>query len=142
MISSAIVDSGVLLAAANQRDPQHRACLEALSQPRLRLIVPALCVAEVAYLIGKRQGPVVEARFLRGLDAWPVEAPGIGDWARIASWVERYADLPLGATDASVAVLAERYETDLILTLDVRHFSLLRPRHVDRFRLLPDPLFR
>ena len=138
MLSTAIVDSGPLIAVANSADPAYRACLEALQTPGLRLVIPALCVAEVAYLLGARRGPAIEARFVRGLAGFDVEAPHAEDWVRIAELVERYADLPLGAADASVAALAERHRTDLVLTLDRRHFSVIQPRHCPRFRLLPE----
>jgi predicted nucleic acid-binding protein len=52
--------------------------------------------------------------------------------------VEQYADFPLGAADASVVALAERLGTDLIVTLDHRHFGAVRPRHCPAFRLLPE----
>ena len=138
MISIAIVDSGPLIAAANLADPAHRVCLEALRRPRLRLVIPALCVAEAAYLLGRRQGAAIEAAFLRGLEAFDVQTPFADDWPRIADFVERYADFPLGATDASVIVLAERLETDLVITLDHRHFGAIQPRHCDHLRLLPE----
>lgn len=48
-----------------------------------------------------------------------------------------YHDLPLGFVDASVIALAERTESDSLLTTDRRDFSVVRPRHVERFRLLP-----
>jgi predicted nucleic acid-binding protein len=49
-----------------------------------------------------------------------------------------YRDFPLGGVDASVVALAERLNTDLVVTLDRRHFPAIRPRHVPAFRLLPD----
>jgi hypothetical protein len=52
--------------------------------------------------------------------------------------VERSADLPLGATDASIVALAERVETDLLLTLDRRRFGAVRMRDGRPFRLLPE----
>jgi predicted nucleic acid-binding protein len=138
MISTAIVDSGPLLAVANRADPDHQRCLEVLEDSLLRLVIPAMCVAEVSYLLGSRMGPAIEARFLRGLELFHVEAPKADDWIRMAELVELYSDFPLGGTDASVAVLAERFETDLVVTLDRRHFSAIVPRHCRRFRLLPD----
>lgn len=54
--------------------------------------------------------------------------------------VEQYADLPLGTTDASVIALAERLDINEIATLDRRHFTVVRPRHVDAFTLLPERL--
>ena len=137
MISLAIVDSGPLVAAANGADPAHRACLAALQSPGLRLVIPALCVAEATYLIHSYRGPSTEARFLRGLEGFDVQAPLAQDWPRIGELVEQYADLPLGGTDASVIALAERLRTDIVITLDRRHFGVVRPRHCERLRLLP-----
>ena len=137
MISIAIVDSGPLVAVANAADPAHKACLDALRAPGLHLVIPALCVAEAAYLIQKSRGPRIEARFLRGLESFDVQAPLAQDWARIGELVEQYADFPLGGTDASVAALAERHGTEIVITLDRRHFGAIRPRHCERFRLLP-----
>lgn len=100
--------------------------------------MPALVVAEVTYLVGTRIGPLAEAGFLRGLHAIDVEAPSIEDWPRAAELVEQYADFPLGGTDASVVVLAERLDTDLVITFDRRHFGAVRPRHRPALRLLPE----
>lgn len=59
------------------------------------------------------------------------------DWERIAELVERYADLGLGGVDASVVAVAERLHVREIATLDHRDFSVVRPRNVDAFELLP-----
>jgi uncharacterized protein len=137
MISIAIVDSGPLVAVANVADPAYRACLEILRAPGLRLVIPALCVAEASYLIHRQCGPSTEARFLRGLEGFDVQAPLAQDWPRIGELVEQYADFPLGGTDASVIALAERLRTEVIVTLDRRHFGTVRPKHCERFVLLP-----
>lgn len=137
MISTAIVDSGPLVAVANAADPDHAACLDALRTPRLHLVIPALCVAEAAYLIGRRRGAETEARFLAGLAGFDVAVPEADEWTRVADLVARYADFPLGGTDAAVVTLAERFATDLVITLDRRHFSQLRPAHCEALRLLP-----
>ena len=93
----------------------------------LDLVIPALWIAEVSHLVGRRLGARVEATFLRGLAAFDVRAPAPGDWVRISELVERFADLPLGGADASVIALAERMDAHAILTLDRRHFSVARP---------------
>ena len=134
----AVVDSGPLYAAVDADDDDHARCLEVLQRADLDLVVPALVVAEVAYLVGRRLGAGVEAAFLRGLAELEVEAPIVEDWTAIAELVERYGDFPLGGTDASVAVLADRLGTDLIVTLDRRHFGAVRSSSGRPFRLLPD----
>lgn len=133
----AIVDAGPLYAVVDRSDDDHARCLEVLQRPDLTLVIPALAVAEVTYLVGQRLGPTAEGAFLRGLEHFDVEAPAPADWVRIAELVEEYGDFPLGGTDASVVALAERLDTDLLVTTDHRHFSAVRPRHCVAFRLLP-----
>jgi len=59
------------------------------------------------------------------------------DWLRIAELAAVYRDLPLGTADASVVAAAERLGITRVATLDRRHFSVVRPLHVDAFDLLP-----
>ena len=134
----AIVDSGPLYAAVDADDDDHARCLAVLQRSDFELVIPALVVAEVTYLVGRRLGAAVEAAFLRGLTTIEVEAPTADDWQAIALLVERYGDFPLGGTDASVAVLADRLGTDLIVTLDRRHFSAIRTAGGGSYRLVPD----
>lgn len=133
----AVVDTGPLYAAVDADDADHGPCVSALTAPGVRLVIPAMVVAEASYLIGSRLGPAVEAAFLRSLVELDVEAPLPDDWRRIAELVEQYADFPLGGTDASVIVLAERLRTDLVITLDRRHLGAVRPTHCPALRLLP-----
>lgn len=135
MPSIAIVDSGPLIAATNRADKYHLAAISALRSPKLRLVIPALCVAEVAHVLQQSGGSGVEATFLRSLEAFDVRSPSAEDWPRIAELVEKYADFPLGGTDASIVALAERLKTDVILTTDHRLFRAVRPDHCDTFRL-------
>ena len=50
----------------------------------------------------------------------------------------RYADAEIGFVDAAVLALVERLNEPKLATLDRRHFGLLRPRHLDALRLLPE----
>jgi predicted nucleic acid-binding protein len=137
MLTLAVVDSGPLYAAADADDRDHEASLGALSRADLRLVVPALAVAEATYFVGQRLGPSAESAFLRGIGTLDVEGPTDEDFARMAELVDQYADFPLGGTDASVIALAERLDASTVLTLDHRHFAAVRPRHRATFELLP-----
>ena len=77
-------------------------CIAQLQRTDLRLIIPALVVADVSYFVNVRAGPTAEASFLRGISRFEIEAPHADEWLRIVDLVEQYADLPLGGTDASV----------------------------------------
>lgn len=134
----AVVDTGPLVAAADARDPDHQRSLDVLSNLPARLFVPILVIGEATYIIGRKLGPRAEADFLAGLSDFVVEAPISEDWLRMADLVRTYQDFPLGTTDASAVVLAERLNTDIIVTLDQRHFGAVRPHHIEAFRLLPE----
>lgn len=136
-MAQAVVDTGPLYATVDTNDAYHGRSLAVLQRGRYGLIVPAMVVAEVCYLIGERLGPIAEAQYLESLPSFAVIAPHPEDWLRIAVLVRQYGDFPLGGTDASVIALAERLDTDLIVTLDHRHFRAVRPRHCGAFRLLP-----
>ena len=134
----AVVDSGPLYAAVDADDDAHLSCLEILGRTDMDLVVPAMVVAEVTYIVGRRMGPIAESGFLDGLNDLEIEAPSRADLSAMADLVARYGDFPLGGTDASVAVLADRLETHVIVTLDRRHFGVMRTPAGRPYRLLPE----
>jgi len=101
--------------------------------------VPTLVITEVTYLLGTRLGTVAEVRFLGDLASGEliVEPVPDEDWLRIAELVARYRDLPLGTVDGSVIAAAERLGITRVATFDHRHFSVVRPAHVDALEILP-----
>jgi predicted nucleic acid-binding protein len=103
------------------------------------LLVPELVITEVSYLIESRLGWEAEVRFIGDLSSGNfTTAPVLPvDWMRIAELVARYHDLPLGTVDASVVALAERLRLEVIPTLDRRHFTVVRPKHIRAFALFP-----
>lgn len=133
------MDSGPLVAAMDVGDPSHAACRQLLERHRGPLFIPVLVVAEVTYLLERQTGPQIELRFLANLVVGTYEAMGVEeiDWVRIGELVATYQDLRLGTVDASVIALAERLKIKQIATLDRRHFSVVRPAHVEAFELLP-----
>jgi hypothetical protein len=66
--------------------------LQVLQRSDLQLVIPALAVAEVTYIVGRRLGSQTEAAFLRSLEEFDVEAPSAGDWPCIADLVGDYAE--------------------------------------------------
>lgn len=105
------------------------------------LLVPTMCVCEISHSIEGRGGWKAEAHLLAGFARGEVfvEEPHPSDWERVVELVVQYGDLPLGTVDAAIVAAAERLEITQIATLDHRHFSEVRPRHIDAFELLPHP---
>jgi uncharacterized protein len=135
-----VCDTGPLVAVLNANDRDHQRCTDFLEQHPGPLLVPSPIVAEVCYMAEARVGPDAEAAFLRSLASGELQFAELTrpDLSRMAELVERYADLPLGAADASVVALAERLDLREIATLDHRDFAVVRPRHLPAFRLLPE----
>ncbi|WP_089208867.1 type II toxin-antitoxin system VapC family toxin [Streptosporangium subroseum] len=136
-----VIDSGPLVAAVNIRDNHHELCVRLLRTHPGPLLVPVTVVTEVCQLIEKRQGSKAEAAFLRSFQTGLVLIDlNNEDLDRMSDLVEIYANLPLGAADASVIAVAERLGLAEVATLDRRHFTVVRPRHVSAFTLLPERL--
>ncbi|MHB8469948.1 MAG: type II toxin-antitoxin system VapC family toxin [Gaiellaceae bacterium] len=133
-----LVDTSVLLAAADNADPDHDACVEAISGAG-PLVTTPLVVAETAYLIGRQIGSAAEAGFFRAVAAGELQVEIVtpADAERIAELIETYADLGLGGTDASLIALGERLGITRIATLDRRHFAVVRTSHAAAFELIP-----
>jgi uncharacterized protein len=68
---------------------------------------------------------------------WRLEAPTEDDLRRCADILDEYAGSRVDFVDASVMAIAERLGARRIYTLDRRDFSLVQPRHVEAFELLP-----
>ena len=134
-----VVDTGPLVAMANQQDRHHVRCVEWFDTAPRPLLVPAPILTEVCYLLERERGAAVEAAFLRSVrdDVFTLVSPSQADLDRMADLVETYASLPLGAADASVIAVAERLKLTEVATLDRRHFTVVRPNHVGAFTLLP-----
>lgn len=133
-----IVDTSVLLAAFVPDQRMHEECAQVLAEER-PLIVSPLVLAELDYLTAQIAGVDAELALLAELSSGAYElAPfNIDDLARAREIVQRYRDLPLGLTDASLIVLADRYDIDTVGTLDERHFRVVRSLSGHPLRILP-----
>jgi uncharacterized protein len=134
-----IADTSGLLAFFNRVEPRHdevRRGVEALDEP---LVVSPYVVAELDYLIATRVGVDAELAVLAELagGAYDLASFDVDDLKRAAALVERYRGQEIGVADASIVVLADRYRTREVLTLDRRHFEMLRPLSGGRFKLVP-----
>ena len=124
---------------ANGQDRHHARCVEWFDTAPRPLLLPAPILTEVCYLLERERGAAIEAAFLRSVrdDIFTLVAITHGDLDRMAELVETYASLPLGAADASVIAVAERLKLAEVATLDRRHFTVVRPNHVNALTLLP-----
>jgi predicted nucleic acid-binding protein len=135
-----IWDTGPLFAAADVDDRDHARCVLLMQRTPPPLLMPAPVLTEVGYLLEREKGAQAEAAFLRSIRAGQVMMVPLNaaDLDRMVELVETYSDFPLGLVDASVVAVAERLKASTVATLDTRHFSVVRPKHLSAFRLLPE----
>lgn len=134
-----ILDTGPLYASLDRSDADHATCRALIEGSTELLIIPAPVLVEVDALIHRHLHPGVLVALLEDIEAgaYRVEDVAPSDYPRIRSLCDRYADLDIGFVDAAVLAMVERLDEPKLATLDRRHFSILRPRHVDALTLLP-----
>lgn len=119
------LDTSAILAALNVSDPAHRATVEAVAPDKGPRIVPAFILSEVAFMLESRGHTRGLISFLCDLSAGRLFLRcGEADLPRIGILIERYADMPLGLSDAAVVACAEQ-NGKRVLTLDRRHFDVV-----------------
>lgn len=69
--------------------------------------------------------------------SWQLESVASEDLERAYEILSRYQSLKLDFVDSVLIAIAERLNIRTILTLDQRHFRVVRPRHITAFDLLP-----
>ena len=120
------LDSSAVFALLNRRDPDHKRVKAALQQDPGPYLIPAATLGEIAYMVEERLGHEVMDLFLADLSsgAYSLDC-GEDEIPRAKQLARKYADLPLGFTDAAVAACAE-VNGGRVLTLDTRDFSVIR----------------
>ena len=134
-----LLDTSGLFAALAGNQRAHTAAKEALARAEPPLILSPFVLAELDYFLAREAGVGPEFAFLREVASGAYDlVPFLGDdMAAAANVVADYADLGIGLADASLVVLAGRFDTNRVLTLDERHFRVLRTPGGQPFTLLP-----
>lgn len=134
-----MADTSGLLALFNKREPAHEAVRDAVAATTQQLVVSPYVVAELDYLVSARLGVEAELAVLDELagGAYDLASFSTAEVAQARATIERYRDLAVGIADASLVVLADRYRTRSVLTLDHRHFGVLRALDGSGFELVP-----
>lgn len=134
-----ICDTSGLLAFFDSSDTHNATVSAAIDADAGPFVVSPFVVAELDYLLATRLGVRAELAALEELagGAWELADVRPADLQAATRVIERYQDQAVGVTDASLVVLAERYRTGRVLTLDHRHFTVLRTTTGRRFTLIP-----
>jgi len=133
-----LLDTSGLLAALDGSERRHREAAAALRDANPPWVLSPFVLAELDYLLATRVSTQVERQFLDevGRGVYRLECLEPADVAAAETVIGRYPALGIGLADASIVVLAAKYGVRDVLTLDERHFRVLRPGGKP-FRILP-----
>lgn len=141
-MNAVIVDTSAVLAGFDESYPEHLAVARIMAADSSRLILSSMVVAEADYMLASRLGAEAARRFAADVaaEAYELAEWSASDHANALEVTNQFSDTKdyIGLTDAANVILADRYRTTRILTLDQRHFRVLRPLWgADYFQILP-----
>lgn len=135
-----ITDTSAILASIDTSAAAHAQCVKVITETDEPLIVSHMVIAETDYLLTTRFGVATANRFLADVasGAYRLAPSNELDISVAVTINTRYSEHALGVTDCMNVVLAHRYNTIRIFTLDERHFRTVQPlAHGPAFQLLP-----
>ncbi len=135
-----VLDTSGILASKDESHPQHAAVATVITTGDEDLLLSPFVLAEADYLLAQRLGHDAARDLLDDVSAEAYELVDFdaGDVRSAKGVIDRYADLHIGIADASLVVIAGRYETTRLLTFDQRHFRAIAPLWgAPAFTLLP-----
>src|SRR5262245_33951129 len=124
-----VADTSAILATIDPDAAEHAACVEVFAHIQRPMLVSHMVVAEIDYLLTTRFGVPTANRFLSDVarGAWELATSDAEDINDVVTVNTRYQALALGATDCLNIVLAARYGTAALFTLDHRHYRAVAP---------------
>lgn len=134
-----IVDASAILAAADDREPLRDRVRATMTGEPGEIVVPAPVTAEIDYLLRRRLGGDAARAFLDDVTSGRIRVVGLtrDEHATARTLDLKYRRLELGLADASLVVLAHRFNTQRLLSLDQRHFRTVTTIDGEQFTLLP-----
>jgi hypothetical protein len=124
-----VVDTSGILASKDESHPEHAAVAAVITDSDEELLLSPFVLAESDYMLANRLGQAAAREFLDEVatEAYELVDFDAGDVRSANGIIDRYADLHIGIADASLVVIAARFETLRLLTFDQRHFRTVAP---------------
>ena len=134
-----LLDTSGLLSAIDASQRHHHAARRSLETASPPWVLSPFVLAELDYLLATRVSQDAERALLAevGRGVYRLESFDGSDIDAAERLIGRYRALDIGLADASLVLLANRYGTRDLLTIDERHFRTLRAPGGRPFRLLP-----
>ncbi|MHB1136253.1 MAG: type II toxin-antitoxin system VapC family toxin [Coriobacteriia bacterium] len=139
MASSTLIDTSVLVAAANTRETRHVEAARALSRLEgERAVIPITILTETLGFVRTRYGLDHHRRLWASLRASSIEVfPADADLLEEARRIdERYADVGYGFADCTLLASCEALRTARVLSFD-RRLAAYRPSFASALEVMP-----
>ena len=134
---SLLLDTGALVTLLDRSQPNHRRFADFFDTWRSAVVSTEAVLTESSHLLGRVGGgrtACLDFFLAGGATLVPQTRATLG---RCRDLVERYRDLPMDYADATLVVLAEDLDTNLVLTTDRKDFAIYRIGRSKRFKIVP-----
>jgi hypothetical protein len=124
-----VVDTSGLIASRDESHPHHDAVASVLNDGDEELLLSPFVLAEADYMLAEEFGHRAAGELLDDVagEAYELIDFDAGDVRSAKGVIDRYEDLNIGIADASLVVIAARFQTTRVLTFDQRHFRAVAP---------------
>jgi len=134
---SLLLDTGGLVTLLDRSQSSHSAFVEFFDGWQGAVVSTEPVLTEASHLLGRVAGgraACLDFFLAGGVTLIPSTRATL---ERCRALVETYADVPMDFADATLVVLAEDLDTNLILTTDRTDFSIYRISGRRRFKIVP-----
>jgi len=130
-----IVDSGPLIALFNKSDKHYLASVEFISKNNRQLVTTVANITEAVYVLDYSKK--AQAIFLKWISESSIVIENIDskEINEIAKLFEKYSNVPMDFADACIVYIAERLQTNEIITVD-SDFEIYRLKGNRQFKNL------
>jgi predicted nucleic acid-binding protein len=134
-VTPVLLDTGCIVALLDRSERHHRHCVEVVNEVTAPLITCEAVVAESCYLLRNLPGALgaVLANVEQGTFQIPFRLDEIA--GAVKALLHKYRQVPMDLADGCLVVLADRLDTNRILTLDA-DFTVYRWRRTRTFENL------
>jgi len=132
-----LLDTGALIGLLDRSQAVHKSCAVFFRAWTGPIVTTEAVLTEATHLLSDLPGGVAAwIDFILKAEVILIPSTEVS-LRRCLALIEKYSDLPMDFADATLVVLAEELDTDLIFTVD-RGFRVYRIRGRKHFRLFPD----
>ena len=137
MAGELLLDTGALVSLLDRSQKHHQVSADFFRDWDRPVVSTEAVLTEATHLLGGSPGgrqACVDFFLSGGALLVPATTASL---RRASALVSQYADLPMDYADATLVVLAEELDTNLVFTTDRRDFAVYRIKGRRRFEILP-----